>query len=111
MDTGILTACILGAGVVAGAVFVFGGRVVPAGIAPFAALPGEMQEKILRRKRNFRCLALALFLLAALSMFSFLPRGVSLAFAVSGFFCQYKVFCLRRRYPMHPKPPVARRTG
>ena len=111
MDTGVLTACILGVGVVAGAFFVFGGRIVPAGIKPFAALSGEMQEKILRRKRRFRCLALPLFLLAALSMFSAMHRGVPLAFSASGFFCQYKAFCLRRSYPMHPIPPLARRTG
>jgi hypothetical protein len=101
MDTGVLAACILGTGVVVAAFFVFGGRVIPTGVVPFAALSGEMREKILRWKWRFRCLALALFLLAALSMFSSLPRGVPLAFSVSGFFCQYKGFCLRRRYPMN----------
>jgi hypothetical protein len=111
MDAGLLTACFLGATLVAGVVFLFGRRFIPKEGAPFASLSKEMREALLRRKLRLRGLALALFFLAALTMFSALPRGIALAFCVSGFFCQYKVFCLRRRYPMRPNTSASRRNA
>ena len=111
MDIGLWTACLLGAALVAGIVFLFGRRFLLRDGAPFASLPEEMQEALLRRKLRLRGLSLALFLLAALTMFSLLPRGFSLALTVSGFFCQYKVFCLRRRYPMRPESPASRKNA
>ncbi|MDR1490829.1 MAG: hypothetical protein LBS65_10200 [Desulfovibrio sp.] len=102
MDTGILTACLLGAVLAAGLVRATSRGILPSAVMPFAALSPEARETILRKKTRLRGLALALFILAALTMFSVLPRGITLALAIAGFFCQYLVFRLRRLYPMRP---------
>ena len=101
MDTGIVTACLLLGVILVGCLLRIGRRrLVPAAVMPLAALSGEAREKVLRRKTRLRGLALLLFVLAALTMAGALPRGVTLALALAGFFCQYRVFRLKRLYPV-----------
>ncbi|MDR0466830.1 MAG: hypothetical protein LBH94_05680 [Deltaproteobacteria bacterium] len=71
---------------------------------PFARLPEATQERIAHWKLCWRGTALALFVLAAATLFSGLPRGVTVLCICAGFFCQYRVFCLRRRYPISAAP-------
>jgi hypothetical protein len=77
---------------------------LPDMVTPFARLPGEAQERIARLKLRWRGAALAVFVLAAATLFSGLPRGMTVLCVCAGFFCQYKVLCLRRRYPMRSAP-------
>ena len=102
MDTNILTACLLASLLVVVIAYLFGRPFIPGCVMPFAELPEQEQQRISRQKLCRRGLALTLFALAALTMFSALPRGITLGLTFSGFFCQYSVFCLRRRFPCAP---------
>jgi hypothetical protein len=81
---------------------------LPAAVMPYARLPEEMQNRIARHKRYWRGSALIVFALAAATLFGGLPRGVTVLCVCVGFFCQYMVFCLRRRYPMMAAPSIGK---
>ena len=106
MDASLLASCALVGILVVGMGCRFVKKRLPDVVMPFAGLPEEMQERIARRKFCWRGTALALFVLAAVTLFSGLPRGVTLLCVCAGFFCQYRVLCLRRRYPMGSAPGV-----
>ncbi|MDR0338897.1 MAG: hypothetical protein LBH65_01315 [Desulfovibrio sp.] len=78
----------------------FRARLIPGLVMPFDGLNEAARQALLRRKFRFRTAALGLFVLAALTLFTAFPRGVTLLFVLGGFYCQYRVFRLRRRYPM-----------
>lgn len=101
MDASLLTACALVGILASGMGCWFVRKRLPAVIMPFARLPEEAQERIARQKLCWRGTALAAFVLAATTLFIGLPRGVTVLCVCVGFFCQYRVFCLRRRYPMN----------
>lgn len=75
-------------------------HLIPKRITPFAQLDAQTRQTVLRRKFRFRAAAVFLFTLAGLSLFSPLPKGVTLSALLGGFYCQYRVFRLRRRYPV-----------
>jgi len=100
MDASLLMACALVGTLAAGMACWFVKKRLSAVIMPFARLPEEAQERIARSKLCWRGTALAAFVLAAATLFSGLPRGATVLCVCMGFFCQYRVFCLRRRYPM-----------
>ena len=104
MDASLLTSCALVGILAAGLGCWFVKKRLPAMVMPFALLPEETRERIARRKLCWRGAALAVFALAAATMFSGLPRGVTVLCVCVGFFCQYRVLCLRRRYPMSSAP-------
>jgi len=107
MDASLLASCVLVGILAAGLIWWFVKQHLPAMVTPFARLPKEMQERITRQKLCWRAAALAVFALAAAALLSGLPRGLTLLCVSMGFFCQYRVFSLRRRYPMRAAPPVA----
>jgi hypothetical protein len=100
MEASQLTACALVGILAAGMGCWFVKKRLPAVIMPFVRLPEAMQERIARRKLCWRGTALAAFVLAAATLFSGLPRGVTVLWICVGFWGQYRVLCLRRRYPM-----------
>jgi hypothetical protein len=104
MDASLIASCALAGILAAAAGCWFVKKDLPLAATPFARLPEEMQERIARRKLCWRGTALAAFVLAAAALFCGLPRGVTVLFVCVGFFCQYRVFCLRRRYPMSAVP-------
>ncbi|MDR0239407.1 MAG: hypothetical protein LBI88_04145 [Deltaproteobacteria bacterium] len=106
MDASLLASCALLGTLAAGMGWWFVKKRLPAMVMPFALLSEEMQERVARQKFCWRAAALAVFVTAAAALFSGLPRGVTLVSVCMGFFCQYKVFCLRRRYPMSAAPGV-----
>jgi uncharacterized membrane protein YczE len=105
-DAALLASCALVGILVVGMGCWFVEKRLPAGIMPFADLPEELRERIARQKLCWRGTALAVFVLAAATLFGGLPRGVPVLCVGVGFFCQYRVFCLRRRYPMSAAPDV-----
>ena len=111
MDAPLLASCALVGILAAGMGWRFAKKSLPARVTPFARLSEAMQERIARRKRYWRGAALAVFALAAATLFSGLPRGVSILCICMGFFCQYKVFSLRRRYPMSFLPGALSEEG
>ena len=100
MDASLFSSCALVGILAAGMGCWLVKKRLPPLVMPFGLLPEEMRERITRRKLCWRGTALAAFALAAATLFSGLPRGVTVLCVCVGFFCQYKVFCLRRRYPM-----------
>ena len=100
MDASLLASCALLGILAVGMGWWFVKRCLPAMVMPFVRLSEEMQERISRQKFCWRVAALAVFALAAATLFGGLPRGVTFLCVCMGFFCQYRVFCLRRRYPM-----------
>lgn len=111
MDTALLTALLLLLLLIAVIFCLFGGSLIPDRITPFTRLPEAAQARVLRQKQLLRGSALGLFLLAALAMFTSLPRGVPVGIVLAGFYCQYSVFCLRRRYPVYPPALGAEKDG
>jgi hypothetical protein len=106
MDASLLTSCALVGILAAGMGCWFVKKRLPVVVMPFARLPEETQERVARQKLCWRGTALAVFALAAATLFSGLPRGVTVLCVCVGFFCQYRVLCLRRRYPMSAAPGV-----
>jgi len=104
MDASLLTSCIVLGILAAGAICWFVKKRLPVMVMPFVSLPEKTRARIARQKLCWRAAALAVFVLAAATLFSSLPKGVTLLCVSMGFFCQYRVFCLRRRYPMSPVP-------
>ena len=108
MDKGFLSACILLGLIAAGLVYHIAKSRLPAMVMPFASLPKAEQQKVAKQKFSLRCAALAFFVLAAVLLFTGMPRGSTVLAAVLGFFCQYNVFCLRRKYPVRDPRLTAR---
>ena len=106
MEASLLTSCALLGILAAGLGCWFVKKRLPAVSMPLPQLPQEMQERIARRKLCWRGTALAAFMLAVATLCSGLPRGVTVLCVCVGFFCQYRVFSLRRRYPMSSIPNV-----
>ena len=106
MDASLLASCALMGIIAAGMTCWFVKKRLPVVVMPFASLPAEEREHITRSKIYWRAAALAVFSLAAATLFGGLPRGVTLVCVGAGFFCQYRIFCLRRRYPMSSGPGV-----
>ena len=108
MDKGFLSACILLGLLAAGLVYYVVKSWLPAMIMPFASLPEAERQKVQKQKFFLRCAALAFFILAAVLLFTGMPRGSTALAAVLGFVCQYNVFCLRRKYPVRDSRLTAR---
>ena len=96
----LLASCALLGILAAGMGWWFVKKRLPSMVMPFVRLSEEMQERIARQKLCWRASAVAVFALATATLFGGLPRGVTFLCVCMGFFCQYRVFCLRRRYPM-----------
>lgn len=73
---------------------------IPQCVMPMAQLDEQTRQTLVRRKFRLRAVAVVLLTLAAISLFSSMPRAVTLIAALGGFYCQYRVFRLRRRHPM-----------
>ena len=99
VDKGFLSACILLGLIAAGLIYHVAKSRLPGMVMPFASLPKAEQQKVAKQKLSLRCAALAFFILAAVLLFTGMPRGSTVLAAVLGFICQYNVFCLRRKYP------------
>ena len=108
MDKGFLSACILLGLIAAGLIYHIVKSRLPAMIMPFASLPKAEQQKVSKQKFSLRCAALAFFALAAILLFTGMPRGSTVLAAALGFFCQFNVFCLRRKYPLRDPRLMAR---
>jgi hypothetical protein len=106
MDASLLASCALVGILAAGLGWWFVKTRLPAEVMPFVRLPAKTQQRVAHSKLCWRAAALAVFALAAATFFGGLPRGVVLVCLGMGFFCQYRVFCLRRRYPMSGAPGV-----
>jgi hypothetical protein len=106
MNAALFTSCALVGILAVGMGWWFVKRRLPTMIMPFVRLSEEAQARVARRKFYWRGAALAAFILAAVTLFSGLPRGVTLLCVCIGFFSQYKVFCLRRCYPVTFVPSV-----
>jgi len=102
MDSALVTSVLVMLVLLGCCIYSFRSRLIPECVAPFAQLDAAARQALVRRKRCFRMAALSLFALAALTLFTGFPRGVTLFFACGGFVCQYRVFRLRRRFPMSP---------
>ena len=95
-----MTASILLGLLAAGLLYHFARSRLPGMVRPFAELPEHERRRITKQKFSLRCAALAFFALAALLLFTGMPRGGTVFAAVLGFLCQYNVFRLRRKYPV-----------
>lgn len=106
MDRAFLSSCLLLLILLGLCLWSVRSFLIPEQCMPFAGLSKERQADLLKRKFRFRAAALGLFALAALSLFSACPRGLTVLAVVIGFFFQYRVFRLRRRYPVGPNVEI-----
>ena len=107
MDNGLFAASILLAILAAGLVYYLAKSHLPAMVMTFSELPEAEQGRIAKQKLIFRSSALGCFALAALLLFTGMPRVATILAALAGFAFRYKVLCLRRKYPIRPfaSPP------
>ena len=102
MDNGLFTASILLAVIGAGLLYYLAKSHLPAMVMVFSELPEADQKRVSKQKCIFRSCALGCFALAGVLLFTGMPRLATILTAAAGFFFQYKVFCLRRKYPIRP---------
>ena len=102
MDNGLFTASMLLAVIGAGLLYYLAKSHLPAMVMGFSELPEAEQKRVAKQKLIFRSCALGCFALAGVLLFMGMPRFATIIAVAAGFFFQYKVFCLRRKYPIRP---------
>ena len=102
METSFITALLLGGAALAVWLRLFGKTLRPAMLVPLAELPAETRRKVEQSKVYWRGASVLFLLAAAGTLSGGYLRGVTLGFTLLGFFCQYRVYCLRRLYPALP---------